>query len=312
MQEVTPRKKSGPRGSDADPTEQVEAVLPPDEVTNADLHIETPTGVQSGGDGFALEPGTMLGDYRIEGKLGEGGMGVVFSAIHPLIGKRAAIKVLKKELCADPIALERFINEARAVNEIGHPNIVDIFTFGETLGGRSYLVMEWLKGTTLRDRIARERLRLPDVCAIVRPLARALAAAHDKGIIHRDLKPENVFLVDVKGEATIVKLLDFGIAKLGRAGRSLERTATGEMVGTPMYIAPEQARGREIDARADIYSLGGIVFELLTGRPPFVADNAMDMVAQHLIEPPPSPRELAPDVPIELDRVVHAMLAKDA
>jgi len=192
---------------------------------------------------YDLEPGTALGEYRIEGKIGQGGMGVVFSAVHPLIGKRAAIKILKKELCADPHTLERFVDEARVVNEIGHPNIVDIFAFGEMPDGRSYFVMEWLKGETLRARIARGKLAPAEVGQIVRPLARALEAAHEKGVIHRDLKPDNVFLVDVRGEVATVKLLDFGIAKLARNDHRVEKTATGAIVGTPQYIAPEQAKG---------------------------------------------------------------------
>jgi len=259
---------------------------------------------------YDLEPGTALGEYRIEGKIGQGGMGVVFSAVHPLIGKRAAIKILKKELCADPHTLERFVDEARVVNEIGHPNIVDIFAFGEMPDGRSYFVMEWLKGETLRARIARGKLAPAEVGQIVRPLARALEAAHEKGVIHRDLKPDNVFLVDVRGEVATVKLLDFGIAKLARNDHRVEKTATGAIVGTPQYIAPEQAKGYSIDHRADIYALGGIIYELLTGRPPFVADNAMEMVAKHLMETPLPPSELAPEVPPDLDDLVLRMLAK--
>src|SRR5512138_1606953 len=198
--------------------------------------LPTPTNVEVSGDQLNLEPGTMLGDYRIEGKLGEGGWATVYSAVHPLIGKRAAVKVLKKELCRHPASVKRFIDEARAVNQIGHPNIVDVFTFGETLGGRSYFVMEWLKGETLLDRLERGPLRLREICAIVIPLARALDAAHEKKIIHRDLKPANVFLIEVRGEEPHVKLLDFGIAKLASKNEvGVEKTSTGEIVGTPIY-----------------------------------------------------------------------------
>jgi len=279
----------------------------------AGASVPTPTNMQSSAssrDDYELEPGTPLGEYRIEGKAGQGGMGVVFSAVHPLIGKRAAIKILKKELCADPHTLERFIDEARVVNEIGHPNIVDIFAFGEMPDGRSYFVMEWLKGETLRSRIARGRLAPSEVGQIVRPLARALEAAHEKGVIHRDLKPDNVFLVDVRGEVPTVKLLDFGIAKLARNDHRVEKTATGAIVGTPQYIAPEQAKGYAIDHRADIYALGGIIYELLSGRPPFLADNAMEMVAKHLMETPLPPSEFAPGIPPDLDDLVLRMLAK--
>ncbi len=261
---------------------------------------------------YPLGPGATLGDYRIEDVLGQGGMGVVYQAVHPLIGKRAAIKVLKKELCADSHAVQRFIDEARVVNEIGHPNIVDVFAFGDMPDGRSYLVMELLKGETMRARAARKPLEMTEIAAVLKPLARALEAAHEKGIIHRDLKPDNVFFVDMRGEGPMVKLLDFGIAKLARRDARVERTATGTMMGTPQYIAPEQARGYAIDHRVDIYSLGCITFELLTGRPPFVADNAMDMVAKHLLEPAPRPSSVAENIPPELDDFVLAMMLKDA
>jgi serine/threonine-protein kinase len=255
--------------------------------------------------------GTMLGDYRVEGRIGQGGMGIVLSAIHPLIGKRAAIKVLKAALCTDPTSIERFVDEARVVNQIGHPNIVDVFTFGTAPDGRSYLVMEWLQGETLRERIARSRPLLPEICEIVQPLVRALAAAHACQVIHRDLKPDNVFLVTVPGERHLVKLLDFGIAKLVRNdATSVASTASGVLVGTPLYAAPEQAKGLAIDHRVDIYALGGLVFELLTGRPPFSGTTAMEVIAKHLIEIPPRASALA-RVPRELDDLVFAMLAKD-
>jgi serine/threonine protein kinase len=252
----------------------------------------------------------MLGDYQIERKLGEGGMGVVYAGVHPRIGKRVAIKVLRKELCSDTASVERFVTEARVVNEIGHPNIVDIFTFGETPGGRSYFVMEWLDGETLRDHSARGLLPLPVVRVIIRTLARALEAAHEKGIVHRDLKPENIFLVRVRGGPPNVKLLDFGIAKLVHTRARL--TGTTEMIGTPMYMSPEQARGRDIDHRTDIYSLGAMLFELLVGRPPFVGKTILELISRHVDDPPPHPKAFRDTVPAELDDLVIAMLAKDA
>jgi serine/threonine protein kinase len=277
-------------------------------ITTGDL--PPPAQAAQSPDDAYLEAGTMLGDYRVEGQIGEGGMGVVYAAVHPLIGKRAAVKVLKAELCRAAFNVERFIDEARIVNQIGHPNIVDVFAFGQTKDGRSYFVMEWLKGESLRMRAARGRLDLDEICDVIRPLARALEAAHEQGVIHRDLKPDNIYLIEMRGEAPRVKLLDFGIAKLAREEHRMERTATGAMVGTPQYIAPEQAKGYAIDARVDIYSLGGILFELLTGRPPFVADNAMEMVAKHLMEAVPRASTFA-DVPAELDDLVMRMLSKD-
>ncbi|MBA3538391.1 MAG: serine/threonine protein kinase [Deltaproteobacteria bacterium] len=304
---MTPKRGEGlsEPDSEGDTTQVSLSGVPGDDITKSEI-IAAP-----GYADFELRPGAMLGEYRIEGKAGEGGMGVVYAALHPMIGKRAAIKVLRKELCEDPYTVERFIDEARVVNQIGHPNIVDIFAFGEMPNGRSYFVMEWLKGETLRARIARQPLTLVEVCTILRPLARALQAAHDKGVIHRDLKPDNIFLGEADDDVIPVKLLDFGIAKLARTEPRLERTATGTMVGTPMYIAPEQARGHEIDHRADVYSLGAIAFELLTHRTPFLADNAMEMVAKHLLEAPPTVGSVNPNVPAALDRIVSAMLHKE-
>ena len=262
-----------------------------------------------------LPAGTMVGEYRIEERIGKGGMGVVFTAVHPVIGKRVAIKVLRADVCNDRFAVERFIDEARIVNQIEHPNIVDIFAFGELPDGRNYFVMEWLRGESLRTRSERERIPITQVCDILSPLARALLAAHEIGIVHRDLKPDNVFLVDVRGEQTLVKLLDFGVAKLGetdaRAKQRVEHTATGSIVGTPQYLSPEQAKGHQVDYRADIYALGAIAFELITNRPPFVADNVMEMVAKHLMEPVAPPSTLVPTIPAELDQLVVATLAKD-
>ncbi|MCW5806962.1 MAG: serine/threonine protein kinase [Deltaproteobacteria bacterium] len=260
---------------------------------------------------YELAPGAALGEYRIEGKIGQGGMGVVFGAIHPTIGKRAAIKVLKKELCRDPLQLERFVSEARVVNEINHPNIVDIFAFSEMPDGRWYFVMEWLKGETLYQRIHRAPFSFADLVGIVRPVCRALEAAHGKGITHRDLKPENIFLVEVPNERQPhVKLLDFGLAKLQRSYERNHNTAVGTIIGTPQYMAPEQAAGTDIDHRVDVYALGGILFELMTGRPPFQADNAIELVAKHVIEAPIRPSSLQPEIPTVVDELVLKMLAK--
>jgi serine/threonine-protein kinase len=284
----------------------------PDDRDSEEFTARTELPPPSGPASRDLARGTTLNEYTIENKIGEGGMGSVFSAVHPLIGKRAAVKVLKKELCEDPITLERFIDEARVVNQIGHPNIVDVFAFGTLPDGRSYFIMEWLKGETLRERIERSgRLNYIEAAGVLKALARALEAAHEKDIIHRDLKPDNVFLIEDRGDVPRVKLLDFGIAKLVRQDQSVSRTATGAMIGTPQYVAPEQAKGHAIDARVDIYSLGCVAFELVTGRPPFVADNAMEMVAKHLMEPPPHPSQFGDGIPKELDELIVSMLSKD-
>jgi len=262
---------------------------------------------------YDLLVGTMVGEYRVEGQLGEGGMGKVYAATHPVIAKRAAIKVLHPELSVNTEAVERFIQEARSVNQIGHPNIVDIFAFGALVDGRSYFIMEWLRGESLRDRILRGAVPIQHTLQILDTIATALEAAHDKGIVHRDLKPDNVFLVDIKGAAPQVKLLDFGIAKLlGNDDLRAERTRTGNLLGTPAYISPEQARGHAVDHRTDIYALGALAYELMTGWLPFPADNAADMIAKHLFEPPPHASLSNADVWPELDALICAMLAKDA
>jgi len=261
---------------------------------------------------YDIDRGTTLGEYKIFGKLGEGGMGTVFSAIHPMIGKRAAIKVLKHQFCEDPGTIERFIDEARVVNQIGHPNIVDIFAFGEMPDGRRFFAMEWLVGETLRERLRRGRMSLTEMARTVKNLARALEAAHDKGVIHRDLKPENIFLADIAHDEPLVKLLDFGVAKLANEKRQIAVTGKGQILGTPMYISPEQASSpNAVGFGSDIYSLGAIAFECLTGRPPFLGRNLVEMVTAHITETPVAPSSLVPEVPVEIDRLVLEMLAKE-
>jgi serine/threonine protein kinase len=263
-------------------------------------------------DRAELQPGMMVGEYRVAGVLGRGGMGKVYAAVHPVIGKRAAIKVLLPELSGDEEAVERFMLEARAVNQIGHPNIVDIFAFGELPDGRHYFVMELLRGESLRDRLQRGPLALGDAIALVHTIAFALEAAHDAGVIHRDLKPDNVFLVALKGNRSLVKLLDFGIAKLLGGQTGATRTQTGHLLGTPAYISPEQARGYAVDHRTDVYALGALAFEVCTGALVFEADNTADMIAKQLHLTPRRASSLAPNLPPELDELIARMLAKDA
>ncbi len=263
-----------------------------------------------------LMPGFTVGEYKVDKKIGEGGMGAVYAATHPMIGKRAAIKVISAALGTDASAVNRFVQEARSVNQIGHPNIVDVFAFGELPDGRNYFVMEYLQGESLADRIGRAAMPLGEAIEILDQVADALEAAHEKQIVHRDLKPDNVYLASVRGGRTMVKLLDFGIAKLSVAdgpgsGGGIAKTRTGMMMGTPGYISPEQARGKNVDHRTDIYALGCMTFEIVCGRLPFVADNAMDIVLMHMTTPPVRASMVWPDIPAPLDELIARMLEKD-
>ncbi|HEU0032208.1 MAG TPA: serine/threonine-protein kinase [Kofleriaceae bacterium] len=257
-----------------------------------------------------LGEGSPVGEYEIKEQIGEGAMGTVYLAVHPLIGKTVAIKVLKPELCANQASVDRFVQEAQAVNQIGHPNIVDVFSLGELPDGRAYFVMELLRGEDLKARLKRGPLDLAETCDILDGIARALEAAHAKGIVHRDLKPDNVYLHQVESGPLMVKLLDFGIAKLLRTQQQMEKTQTGNMLGTPRYISPEQARGVDVTPRSDIYSLGVMAYEMLSGHAPFEGETAMDLVVKHLNEQPP-PLSQFVKVPRGLDQCVMRMLHKD-
>jgi serine/threonine protein kinase len=257
-----------------------------------------------------LPRGTVVGEYRIDDKIGEGGMGIVYSATHPMIGKRAAIKVISAELGTDPVLVQRFVQEARSVNQIGHPNIVDVFAFGKLPDDRNYFVMEYLQGESLRGRLTRSFMSIADAVQILDEVAGALEAAHEQGIVHRDLKPDNVYLASVRGGYIIVKLLDFGIAKLVTDG-GIAKTSTGEMMGTPGYLSPEQARGKNVDYRTDIYALGCMMFEMVTGRTPFMGESPMDIVMMHITTAPARPSMYKPDMPPLIEQLILEMLEKD-
>ncbi|MBZ0234331.1 MAG: serine/threonine protein kinase, partial [Deltaproteobacteria bacterium] len=255
-----------------------------------------------------LEPGSVLGEWRIEQQIGQGGIGTVYAAVHTEIGKRAALKVVRQRTGESLHAGERFLQEARVVNQIQHPNIVDIFQLGRLDDGSPYLVMELLHGESLGERITRGRVPALDAIDILLQVCQALAAAHAQGVIHRDLKPDNIFL-----SGPIVKLLDWGIAKMTDPPPDMcEVTGAGTMIGTPRYIAPEQARGLDVDGRTDIYSLGCIAHELFLEEPPFTADNVADLLVAHLTEPVLPPSEVWPDIPPVLEELILGMLEKDA
>ncbi|WP_437285045.1 protein kinase domain-containing protein [Sorangium sp. So ce406] len=260
-----------------------------------------------------LETNTMVGEYRIDRKLGAGTFGEVYAGEHPLIGKKVAIKVLNRRFAAQPEAVARFVAEARAVNRIRQRNIIDIFSFGLLPGlQRHYFVMELLDGMTLGE-LCRQRRRLPfpTLVPIVRGIADALDAVHEAGITHRDLKPDNVFLAAERDGTWFPKLLDFGIAKLAD-GEGSEVTSTGVVLGTPQYMAPEQARGQRTGPPADIYALGVMIHRMLTGKSLFTGESAVDVMCKHASDPPPRMSSVCPDLPRELDLPVLAMLEKRA
>ena len=254
-----------------------------------------------------------IGQYRVTGVIGQGGMGAVYAGEHVLLGRPAAIKVLLPELSRNQDMVMRFFNEARAATAIRHPGIVEIYDFGWSADGAAFIVMEHLEGETLARRLTRQRLGWQAALAIVRQIGGALSAAHAKGIVHRDLKPDNIFLVldpEVPGGERI-KLLDFGIAKLaGESAAGMNMTRTGAVMGTPTYMSPEQCRGVTADHRADLYALGCIAFELCGGRPPFVGEGAGDVLAAHIHVEPPSMAALGSHVPPEIERLVRQLLAK--
>ncbi len=275
-------------------------------------------GDQFGGElGSKLAPGALVGEYRVVDRVGEGGMGTVYCAVHPIIGKKVAIKVLAARLAENQNAIRRFVLEARAVNDIRHPGLVDIFSFGQLTDGRHYYVMEFLDGRNL-SAVLGERGRLPmaEAIPIFLEVALALVAVHAKGIVHRDLKPENILLLTTaQPGGQRIKLVDFGLAKLvegvpAHLTRGGPRTAAGVNVGTPHYMSPEQCRGMKVDARSDLYSLGVVLYETLTGRVPFDGPTHLDIWQAHVEQAPRPPSEFAPDVSPAMTALLGRLLAK--
>ena len=256
--------------------------------------------------------GRSYGSYRLVSQIGEGAMGQVYRAVHPDQRKKAAVKVVLPHLCERAQVVGRFFNEAKAATRIQHPGIVEIYDYGRNDDGSAYIAMEFLEGQSLADRLAAGRMPLPLVLELAGQIAGALEAAHGEGIIHRDLKPDNIFLVPdpLLPHGLRCKILDFGVAKLIE-GSEVEATRVGMMMGTPRYMAPEQSRGAgSVDRTADVYSLGCIVFEMVAGRPPFLAESANELIAAHVIDDAPSLRELAPDALAATCEAVNKALQK--
>src|SRR5215475_5441540 len=257
----------------------------------------------------ALTGRTLDQKYYLESKLGAGGMGTVYRAGRLRIGDRVAVKVLHPDRMADPHAVERFRREAQTAARLMHPNVVTVYDFGVSREGLNYLVMELAEGESLR-RLVKRHGRLAETAAaeIIRQVCAALDEAHRQGIVHRDNKPENILVQTIPGGLQ-VKLLDFGIAALRdvKAGRL---TRTGAVVGTPHYMSPEQCLGEELDGRSDIYSLGIVLFEMLTGVVPFDSPTTTAIVVKHVNDPPPQPRILNPKISPAVESVVLRALEK--
>jgi serine/threonine protein kinase len=255
---------------------------------------------------------TVRGTYRILRTLDQGGMGMVFEAEHVRLKRRIAVKVLAQHLAKDAHALARFNREAEIISQLQHPHVVQVTDFDTTEAGEPYLVMELLAGESLATRLERERyLTVVDAVSLAHQVSSGLAAAHAANIVHRDLKPANIFLVQVAGQGTLVKLLDFGISKRAGGGKGL--TGEYDILGTPDYMAPEQALGKtaSVDHRGDQYALAVITYEMLAGRTPFAGDDVMDVLRQVISSDPPPLEQLAPHVPIEVGNVLRRALSKD-
>ncbi len=261
----------------------------------------------------AVDPlvGSQVGSFKVVKLLGRGGMGTVYLAEHPVIGSRVAVKFLHDALAENPQVVARFYDEARAVNLIGHENIVAIYDLNLLPPNRYYFVMEYLEGETLSARARQAALEPLAALEVLQQLCDALQCAHERGVVHRDLKPDNVFLVSRAGRRDFVKLVDFGIAKLRDAAGGPGKSSAGLIVGTPEYMAPEQCDDGTIDARTDVYALGVIAYELFTGRLPFQGRTVTQLLLAHLQQRPAPPSQVAPGLDPELEQVILKALEKD-
>jgi eukaryotic-like serine/threonine-protein kinase len=274
-------------------------------------------------DGTALRSSNAQGDlmgsivaerYHILKKLGEGGMGTVYLAEHVKMGRKAALKVMNPGMNSDPDAIARFNREAANASRLNHPNVCGIYDFGETPEGLIYLAMEFIEGESLTSLIEKNGyLAAPRAASIIHQAADALAVAHDYGIVHRDLKPDNIMIAKGRDGSDMVKVVDFGIAKASSSDAQ-KVTKTGLVVGTPEYMSPEQLAGDKLDGRSDIYSLGLVAFNCLTGALPFPSETAQEAMIMRLTDQPKTLAEMKPDVawPAELQAVMDKVLMRDA
>jgi serine/threonine-protein kinase len=256
--------------------------------------------------------GQSIGNYRILSKLGTGGMGAVYLAEHPQIGKRVALKVIHRELASNREVVMRFFQEARSVNQIGSPHIVEIHDFGQTPEGDNFYIMEYLEGSTLASQLAKHTaLDVMRALRIGAQIASALDDAHAAGIIHRDLKPDNIMLITRLGNPDFVKVLDFGLAKVFAAGASAIKTAAGVLLGTPQYMSPEACESKvAVDNRTDIYALGVLLFQMTTGVLPFDGESMGEVLVKQVTALPPAPRGLNPNIPPSVEQILLRCLAK--
>jgi serine/threonine-protein kinase len=259
-----------------------------------------------------IEAGQAIGSYRILQKIGTGGMGAVYLAEHPLIGKKVALKVIHRELANNKEVVSRFFQEAKAVTQIGNEHIVSIHDFGQTPEGDHFYIMEYLEGQTLAQVLGRERvLDVMRAMHIGGQIGAALGAAHASGVVHRDLKPDNVMLTMRVGDPDFVVLLDFGLAKVFREGPSAVKTAAGVLLGTPQYMSPEACESRStLDHRTDIYALGILLFQMMTGMLPFDGETMGEVLVKQVTQLPPPPRQFNPSIPPSIEQIVLRCLAK--
>jgi serine/threonine-protein kinase len=271
-------------------------------------------GVQLPGDEDLIPAGSVLaGKYRIDKKLGEGGMGAVYEAWHIDLRRQVALKVIARKHSSDQRVVERFRREARMASQARHPNIVEVLDLGQA-DGHWYLSMELLDGIDLFDAIALKRTYEPtELISVLDPILSALETAHGLGLVHRDLKPENIFLARISGTEDVrIKLLDFGVVKVIDDGAQQHLTRTGTVVGTPEYMAPEQATGAKVDQRADLYAIGCVAYAMLCGGPPFVDKSVLRVLTAQVVTLPTPPSKLRPGMAgaDKVDAFIMKALAK--